>query len=322
MIIIDGAFEEGGGQIIRTSMALSAITQKPIEIIHVRANRERPGLQPQHLTACLAVREITNGNLRFATLKSQHFTFEPGPIKGGMYEFKIGTAGSATLVAQTVLPILLHAKEPSEIIIYGGTHLTHSPSFDYFQKVFEPALRLFGIHMESTLHNCGFYPKGGGKIAIKIAPQPILGNSNWNAPNYLQGIIRLVGLPEHIAQRELKILQANGIQDIEIYHQQYNLSPGNSILLWAPYVGGSGLGERGKPAEKVAEEALKAYKLENSEIDCHLADQLLLYAALAKGQTQYTTSLHTSHLITNAHIINQFLRRNITLGPNGLVSIQ
>lgn len=312
MIEIDGSYGEAGGQIIRTSLALSAITQKPVEITDIRAKRDNPGLAMQHLTGAKAVRNVCRGNLEHAELGSKILVFNPGEIVGGKYEFNIGTAGSVTLVAQTILPILLHAEKESEIRIIGGTHVMKSPGYDYFEKVFLPGISRFGIETKSRMIRVGYFPKGGGIMDIKVRPSKPKGCVNWLSEERIQAIIRLSGLPNSIAIREKKIFVQDDIHDIRISEDE-SYSVGNAVTAWRGLRGSYVLGEKGKRAEIVAKEALESLKRETGDVDIHLADQLLLYGALAEGRTEYSTTELTEHLRTNAYIISRFMDRGISL---------
>lgn len=170
MLAIDGSYGEGGGQIIRTSLALSLITGKPFRIYNVRAKRAKPGLQRQHLTAVSAAAEIGRAKVDGAVVGSQQFTFTPGGVIPGDYVFRVGTAGSATLVLQTVLPPLMIASGPSLLTIEGGTHNVHAPPFDFLEKTFLPLVNRMGWHVEAKLDRYGFYPPGGGRLNVLIEP--------------------------------------------------------------------------------------------------------------------------------------------------------
>jgi RNA 3'-terminal phosphate cyclase (ATP) len=313
MISIDGSYGEGGGQIIRTALTLSAITQKPFRISNIRANRPNSGLQPQHIMACKAVRNISRGNLSGAEVGSREFAFEPGPIVGGKYEFDIGTAGSVTLVAQTIIPILLRASKESEVRIIGGSHVMKSPGYDYFEKVFIPGAALFGASIESKMVRPGYFPKGGGIIDIKVTPAELHGCAIFPQEDAVQVIIRLSGLDDGIAIREKKIFVQNGIEKIYLRRDEA-LCVGNAVTAWKGLHGAYVLGEKGKRAELVAKEAVDALLAEKEDVDVHLADQILLYAALAQGATKYTTSAISEHLRTNAYVISRFLERKIDIG--------
>jgi len=310
MIIIDGSRGEGGGQIIRTALTLSAITGQPFRVEKIRANRPNPGLQPQHLMAVKAVRSICRGQAENADIESESFGFRPNKIIGGDYEFNIGTAGSVVLVAQTILPLLLFAGKPSKVKIIGGTHVMKSPSYDYFENVFLPAVQAMGADVKTRIKRAGFYPAGGGEIEIEVNPSKPKGKDRWKKEGKIKAIITLGNLDESIAIREKKIFLQNNIG--EVYIRRYNTaSPGNAVLVWQGFAGAYVLGEKGKRAEVVAEEAVDELKKEiaaGAEVDKHLADQLLLYAALAEGQTRYKTSQITEHLKTNAEIIGAFVK--------------
>lgn len=307
---IDGSEGEGGGQIIRTSLTLSAITKKPVRITNIRANRPNPGLQMQHLTSARAVSSVCRGKLTGAELGSGEFIFEPGEIVGGKYEFDIGTAGSVTLVAQTLIPMLLGATKESALRITGGTHVMKSPGYDYFERVFVPAVARLGAQVESTLVKPGYYPRGGGCISVTVRPSKLRGCTSWPKEEGVQALIRLSGLPEGIAVREKKIFVQNNITDVHIRNDE-SLSIGNAVTCWKGFRGAYVLGEKGKRAETVAQEALDLLNAEKNEVDMHLADQLLIYAALAEGSTAYTTSSISAHFRTNASIIAKFVEREI-----------
>ncbi len=319
MIEIDGSHGEGGGQIIRTALTLSAITGTAVAITDIRAKRPNPGLQPQHLMSCKAVRSICRGTLRGAEIGSARLEFEPGPIVGGRYEFDIGTAGSVTLVAQTLIPILLKASKESELVIKGGTHVMKSPGYDYFERVFVPAAGRFGAQIGCSMRRAGFYPKGGGEIAVSVKPAALRGCSGWDRGEAVEAVIRLAGLPESIAIREKKVFVQNGNEAVRV-RQDESLSPGNAVTAWKGSRGAYSLGEKGKRAEAVAQEAIDALALEKGDVDVHLADQLLLYAAVAEGGSRYSTSSASEHLRTNAHVIGRFMDRRIAIS-DGVVSV-
>jgi RNA 3'-terminal phosphate cyclase (ATP) len=319
MIEIDGSEGEGGGQVLRTSLTLSAITKKPVRISNIRANRPNPGLQMQHLTSALAVRSVCRGKLEGAELESTELVFEPGEIVGGKYEFDIGTAGSVTLVAQTLVPILLGAAKESRLLINGGTHVMKSPGYDYFERVFVPAIARFGAQVGTALIKPGYYPRGGGRIEVTVRPSKLQGCASWPKDENAKALIRLSGLPESVAVREKKVFVQEGITDVRIRNDEA-LSIGNAVTCWKGLRGAYALGERGKRAEAVAAEALGMLEAEKNDVDIHLSDQLLIYAALAEGRTAYTASGASGHLRTNAHIIAKFVDRKI-LAENGAISV-
>jgi RNA 3'-phosphate cyclase len=266
------------------------------------------------------VRNVCRGTLSHAEVGSTELTFEPGPIVGGRYEFDIGTAGSVTLVAQTLIPILVGASKESELKIIGGTHVMKSPGYDYFENVFIPAIRLFGADAGCRMLKTGFYPRGGGEIEVNVKPSRLHGCVSWPRDEAVKVLIRLAGLPVGIAVREKKIFVQNGIEDVRMREDEA-LSVGNAVTAWKGFRGAYSLGERGKRAETVAQEALDALDVERWDVDLHLADQLLLYAALGEGATEYRTSSLSGHLRTNAYIISRFLERKIERGEDGTVSV-
>jgi len=313
MIHIDGSLQEGGGQIIRTSLTLASIMKKEVSIDNIRAGRPNPGLQPQHLTAVKAVRNVCRGTLEGAELGSKQLVFHPGEIIGGKYDFDIGTAGSVTLVAQTLIPIFLCASKESEVRITGGTHVMKSPGYDYFEHVFLPAIRLMGAQVESKILRPGFYPVGGGKIEFSVKPSKLFGRSEWPKEDHMKVRIRISGIPMQVAIREKKIFVQNGIEDIRVYEDEASC-PGNAVTAWMGLRGAYSLGERGKRSEVVAQEAYDALmKEKDSDVDMHLSDQLLIYAALAEGKTSFVTSEITEHLKTNALIVQTFIEREIKI---------
>ncbi len=300
---------------IRTALTLSAITKESVRIENIRAKRPNPGLQPQHLMACRAVRSICRGTLRGAEIGSPRLEFEPGPIVGGRYDFDIGTAGSVTLVAQTLIPILLQAPKESELSIVGGTHVMKSPGYDYFEHVFLPAARRFGAQVGCRMLRPGYYPRGGGEISLSVKPSTLHGCSAWEGDAQVKVLIRLSGLPESIAIREKKVFVQGGIEDIRV-RQDESLSVGNAVTAWRGSRGAYVLGEKGKRAETVAQEALDAISLESGDVDVHLADQLLIYASIAQGPTRYSTSSLSNHFVTNSDVIGRFIGRRVSAAGN------
>jgi len=320
-IEIDGSFGEGGGQILRTALSLSLLTGKSFRIYNLRAKREKPGLRPQHLTAVSSAIKISGSEAKGAEIGSRELIFFPAPAKAGNYKIDIGTAGSTGLVFQTLLPALANLDRESKIEIKGGTHNPKSPCFHFLKEVFLPVLSRLGINAEAELFRSGFYPRGGGEARFKIFPwkdrkdilravEPV----NWEGP---RGEILLAGLEAHIAEREQKELCARlGIaQDqIAINFLPSDMGPGNAVLL--RYAGDkraeivTGYGEPGKRAEKVAAEAAreaKNFARSRAQFDLNLADQVLIYLAMAAGG-EFTTNALTSHFHTNLKVIRDFLK--------------
>jgi RNA 3'-terminal phosphate cyclase (ATP) len=323
MLTIDGSQGEGGGQIIRTSLALSLITGKPFRIHNVRARREKPGLQRQHLTAVLAAATIGDAQIEGASLGSSAFTFTPGKVTPGEYFFPIGTAGSTSLVLQTILPPLMIADAPSTLAFEGGTHNVHAPPFEFIVKVFLPLIERMGPRVSAELERYGFYPPGGGRFTVHIEPA---GSTLAPFDLLTRGEIRarraralVVKLPPLIGERELSVVreqlgwnEADG-DELRVETSTNALSPGNVLTLEIESEHltevFTGIGERGVRAETVAERAAeeaRAYLETGAPVGEHLADQLLIPLALA-GSGSYTTGQPSLHTTTNIEVIQMFL---------------
>ena len=324
MITLDGSMGEGGGQIIRSSLSLSAITGEPVRIQNVRAGRAKPGLLRQHLTALNAVTEICGGHATGAELGSGEVGLRPGTIRPGDYTFSVGSAGSANLVLQTVLPILLQAGAPSTVTIQGGTHNPSSPPFDYLKECFFPALRKIGHRVDGKLNAYGFYPAGGGELKVEIgqseSPREFaLLDRGKEVSRSLEALI--ANLPGEIAKRELET--ASSLLDIDFdtgckFTHPTSRGPGNALYGRLFYETGTVLfaqfGAKGVSAEQVGKrlaKQMKTFAASSAAVDHHLADQLLLPMALAKGGA-FTTLRPSLHATTNAEVIGKFTGRNIS----------
>jgi len=329
MVNIDGSFGEGGGQVLRTSLALSAITSQPLHIYNIRAARSKPGLQAQHLTSVRAAAATCGAELEGAAMGSQSLVFRPAhPPQAGEYVFDVteargsGSAGATTLILQTVLLPLALAGGESQVTIRGGTHAPFSPPFPYIHHVYLPTLWRMGVRAQVELRRYGWYPAGGGEIALKIQS-----NGNTLRPitltergqlRQIRGTAAVSNLPSHIAQRmanrAMNVLKDAGIQSrVEAAHVEAT-GPGAGIFLIAEYEhsasGFTAYGRKGLPSERVADSAchdLIAYHRSNAATDMHLADQLVLPAVLAEGPSRWTTCRITQHLLTNAWVVRQFL---------------
>ena len=365
MIEIDGSYGEGGGQALRTSLALAAILQRPVEIHNIRAGRKKPGLRPQHLMAVRAMALITGGRVEGAERGSTRLYFEPQQIAPGDYSFDVGTAGSTSLVLQTMIPVLLFAETPSRVDITGGTHVPWSPCFHYMKDVFSPGLRQMGGALQLKIERWGWYPKGGGKIIASVSPLTRLFSIDRSHRGELQDIYVLSAvsnLPISIAERQrnrvLKRFRKHGLttsetlsfpdksttgtlslkgerqgggRDLRIGLVE-GLSPGTGTVVFVAVtfdngtVGFTSLGKRGKPAERVADDVCSDFfKFMTSEatVDKHLADQLVLYMALAKGRSSLTVRKVTKHLMTNIWVIEQFLPARFEVdGETGTVGVK
>ena len=326
-IHIDGSQGEGGGQILRTSLALAALLRQPVKIDNIRANRSQPGLKTQHLAGVLALARIMDAEVKGAHKHSTSLVFVPHTIKSGRYRFEISTAGAASMLFGAVLPALLFAPQPSKVIITGGTHVPFSPPFHYLDKVFLPGLQKLGGIVDLELVRWGFYPKGGGEIRAHVKPCRGLQGVKMKKRGVLKGLqfaACSANLPEHIARREIGHVEMS----LDTYKDKLRskalacqaFSPGNFVFLKVDYehatAGFSALGKRGKPAEEVAEEvclAFRDFEKTAATLDSHLADQIILYMALAQGDSFFITEKVTSHLKTNIQIIQRFLPTKINL---------
>lgn len=333
---IDGSQGEGGGQVLRTSLALACLTQTPIQILNIRARRPKPGLQAQHLQAVRAAGAITRAKVSGDQMGSQSLYFAPGPVQAGEYAFDIGTAGATTLVLQTVFLPLCFAESVSHLTITGGTHVPWSPAFPYVEGNWLPCLREMGVNATVTLDRAGFYPRGGGRVRAEVHPGGALTPLQWmerGAPRGVRALSGAANLPGHVKQRQSARLRAAlGKQGTVEIQELSAPSPGSVAVIFAEYENGRGcfvgLGKKGKPAEAVAEEAisgLNKFLASPSTVDEYLADQLLLPLAFATGPSEFTTVEITQHLLTNAAVIEEFggaeIRIEGALGEFGRVTV-
>ncbi|HEY9693534.1 MAG TPA: RNA 3'-terminal phosphate cyclase [Oculatellaceae cyanobacterium] len=327
MIHIDGSYGEGGGQVLRTSLSLAAITGQAIRINKIRAGRQKPGLAAQHLTAVRAAATICNAKVTGDRLGSTSLEFIPGnATSSGRYTFDVSdalggrSAGAITLVLQTILLPLALANGKSEVILRGGTHVAFSPSLTYIEQVYLPILKRMGLQAEVKLNAWGWYPQGGGEVRLSVTGGNTVSGINLMEPGELKqvrGLAVVTELPSHIPQRmasraENLLHHANLKVNVQPLRER-GVAPGAGIFLTAEYenslAGFGALGRVGLPADKVAEMAcqeLMDFHNTGAAVDVHLADQLLLPAALASQGSQYRVADLTMHLTTNAWVIQQF----------------
>ncbi|MBI2470223.1 MAG: RNA 3'-phosphate cyclase [Planctomycetes bacterium] len=330
IIKIDGSFGEGGGQILRTALSLSAITKKPFEIYNIRANRKVPGLSYQHLQAVNSTAQICNAEVTGNQLRSTDLKFYPGETQAGTYHFNIGTAGSVSLVLQTIFYPLSLAHKPSSITIIGGTHVTHSPCVDYLRQQWLYFLKKIGFDAEIQTLKAGFYPRGGGEISIKItpkSPQHPLQIENRGKLIQVKGISSVSNLDINIAQRQQlqakkRLLEHNIPHEISL-EEIPSFGKGTMLLLTGKFEHSQccyfSLGAIGKRAETVADEACNEFfrfLKTRGVIDEYLADQLIIPLALTKGTSQFITPRITQHLLTNIGIVKLFLPVTINITGN------
>jgi RNA 3'-terminal phosphate cyclase (ATP) len=327
MLIIDGSYGEGGGQVLRTSLTLAALTGQAIRIERIRGGRSKPGLAAQHLTAVRAAAAICDADVSGDEMGSGQVTFRPGgPPRAGDYVFDVaqarrgGSAGSVSLVLQTVLLPLALAPGASRLTLRGGTHVSWSPSFVYLDEVYLPTL---GLQVELTLNRWGFYPAGGGEVTAQIrgaepGPRP-LALEERGALQRVWGLAVVSNLPAHIPQRMAgrarNVLAAQGLEcDVQARRVRGN-GPGAGIFISMEFAGGAragftAFGRKGLPAERVAEAAcqdlLEFYQGHDASVDEHLADQLIVPLSLAAAESRFTTVQISRHLRTNMWVVEQF----------------
>ncbi len=325
MITIDGSKGEGGGQILRTSLALSLLTGQPVTFENIRAGRRKPGLMRQHLTAVRAAAAVGGADVSGAEIGAQQLVFRPGSVTPGDYEFAVGTAGSATLVLQTVLPALLTASGPSSLVLEGGTHNPYSPPFDFLERAFAPLVNRMGPRLEVALQRPGFYPAGGGRFTAQITPAKELQGFDLLERGEIRqrrAMARVANIPRSIAEREIKILAKKlGWDDdcLTVEEVQGPRGPGNIVVVELASDPVTevfcGFGERGVRAEAVARKVIqdvRRYLSSDVPVGIHLADQLLLLLALSSGGRFRTFKL-SRHCTTQAELLERFLGTSIVV---------
>lgn len=337
MIHIDGSYGEGGGQVLRTSLSLATITNTPLRIDRIRAKRKKPGLAAQHLTCVRAAAALCNAELHGDAIGSTTLEFIPQtPTQTGDYTFDVTTAGAVSLIVQTVLMPLALVKGDSAVTLRGGTHVAFSPPVPYIQHVYLPTIARMKVSAELNLVKWGWYPRGGGEIELRVTGGNLVeGIEILERGNLRQvrGLAVVTDLPSHIPQRMANraenVLRDAGIKANVQPLRERGVAPGTGIFLTAEYenslTGFGALGRKGLPSDEVADmacEELLQFHETGAAIDPHLADQLLLPAALASGNSQYQVSEITLHLTTNAWAIEQFKLAKIKIDEEDkLVSI-
>jgi len=345
LLIIDGSYGEGGGQILRSALTLSILLEKPFRIHNIRVGRSKPGLQRQHLTAVQACQELSKAEVNGAELGSSEIEFHPKQIQHGNLKFDTGTAASTVLIFQGLALPLAFGSSSTNLEIVGGTNNPLAPSTLYLQQVFLPTVKRMGFDASLRVEKYGWYPKGGGLLSANITPIKRLNSINiLNRGNLtkLYGIALISNLPKHIAEREKKQclkrlfdfnpdLEKN--TKVEILEAP-SIGQGTELFLQAEYEntisGFVSLGEIGKPAEKLADEVCRDFinfHESGATVEPHLADQILLYLALAEGKSEFITSKISNHLLTNTWLIHQFIpKANIVIegkkGEKGKITIE
>ncbi len=327
MIQVDGSNGEGGGQILRTALSLSMVTGKPFTIERIRAGRPKPGLLRQHLVAVEAAATVCGAQTQGASLRSTTLTFTPGSVKAGEYQFDIGSAGSTTLVAQTLLPALVAAcndsGETASVRIKGGTHNAFAPPAHFLQRSFLPLVQRMGWNATLELKRHGFYPAGGGEVVLTVAPNATakgLQLTERGGRVSVQAEAIIAGVPAHVAKRELALvgeLLGWPVEALQIRGLSAYEGPGNALLLTVAHENVTevftGFGDKGIPAETVAKqtvESAKGWLVSKAAAGEYLADQLLLPAAMAALQghpSNFTALTRSPHFDTNVQTIQRFV---------------
>jgi RNA 3'-terminal phosphate cyclase (ATP) len=328
MIELDGSAGEGGGQILRTSLTLAMITGRPFRIRQIRARRAKPGLMRQHLVAVQAAARICGAEVVGAALGSQELEFVPGQVQGGDYHFAIGTAGSCTLVLQTVLPALLTADRPSTLRLSGGTHNPLAPPVQFLQRAFLPRLAEMGAHIELHLERFGFYPAGGGEVLARVSPCKELRPRTWFTRGERKAAYAecfIAGIPGRVAQRELECVgKAMNWGEEQLLNRSLpaDQGPGNALMLTLEYEHATevftAFGEKSVSAETVARHAVqraRQYLCTQAAVAEYLGDQLMLPLALAGGGG-FTVDEVSMHARTNAGVIELFLPVRFEFGKH------
>jgi RNA 3'-terminal phosphate cyclase (ATP) len=329
VLLIDGSYGEGGGQIVRTAVALSVLTNQPIEITNIRARRPVPGLRPQHYTALSCIKEICHAEVEGLTINSTHLKFTPHDIKTDTYTFDIGTAGSMTLVFQACLLSASHTKTPLTIRLRGGTDVRWAPSWDYFASVFLPLISTMGLNVETQLLKRGYYPTGGGEAILQINPPGTLLPLQADEPQTfsdITGIIHTANLPEHISTRmkhaAIKTAMKHNLRSSIQIQSAPSSSSGTGITLWSTsepsILGSTILGEKGVSAETIGEKATSQLVSEitsGATLDRYALDQILPYFALVPKGSSCLIREVSNHSITNMWLIKQFFDVDFEITP-------
>ena len=323
MIEIPGDLLEGGGQIVRTALALSALTGQPVSITKIREKRPNPGLQPQHFIAAKALAAICKAETSGLSVGSRQVSFIPHERVGGHFTLDVGTAGSIPLILQALMPAAAYAPTPTSFELTGGTDVRWSPAVDYIQLVQLPLLNRMGYEVQIQVHRRGHYPKGGGRVNVNIKPPGTLKAVRWVERGELTGISGVshcVRLPSHVAQRQANAakerLKAGGFGNVDIAVETYppnqdpHVAPGSGITLIAKFagdaiLGADSLGEKGKPAESVGEEAAMKLLQEiasGAPVDKHMGDIIIPYITVADGISELQVSEITQHTMTNIKV--------------------
>jgi len=323
---LDGSQGEGGGQILRSALALSMLRGRSFRIERIRAGRSKPGLMRQHLTCVRAAAAVCSARVEGDEIGSTQLAFEPGPLRAGDFEFKIGSAGSTMLVLQTILPALLALDAPSTLSFEGGTHTMAAPSTDFIADAFMPLLRRMGAQLNIDVSRHGFFPAGGGQVRVHVTPAPLAPLALLERGEHvaIEATAFVRNLSAHIAERELDVVRRRLKTAVcRIHELPSGFGPGNALVVRVRHAGVDevfvGLGVHGVSAESVAEQVcdeVHAYLAHGAPVGEHLSDQLLL-PMLVAGGGRFVTGRPSTHLETNAAVIEAFDAARVTIDPDG-----
>ena len=334
MLDIDGAHGEGGGQLLRTAVALSAVTGRALRMRDIRARRKKPGLAAQHLTAVRAVGALCDARIEGLALGARELSFVPGAPRGGEFRFDVGTAGSVTLVLQALVPAMIAGGAACRVLVTGGTDVRAAPPLDYFRAVLLGLLGRMGARLRLAAHRRGYFPGGGGEVELTVEPGARLRPLAAESPGRLlelRGAAHVGNLPAHIAARmreaALQALGERAAIDVAVLGEDGAQGRGGAVVAWAEteasVLGAGEVAERGVPAETLGARVgagLRADLAAGASLDVHAADQLLVYLALAGGRSVFTARTLSSHARTAIWLIEQFLPVRFSVAPHGALT--
>jgi|Deesub1362B_J571_1020462.scaffolds.fasta_scaffold00004_269 RNA 3'-terminal phosphate cyclase (ATP) len=327
MYIIDGSYGEGGGQILRYAAALSAALQKPVKVINIRAKRPNPGLRPQHLGGIKILQKICGGSVEGLKVGSREVIMDFGEAKSGHYEYNVGTAGSITLIIQSLMPMLSLSNKDISISIIGGTDVKWSPTSDYMKNVFLNNLRTIGISAEMDIIRRGYYPKGGGKVILKVYSESKLKPITiYREEIIFTEVISIASnLPKHVAMRQVKPFRhflekhVPGEKSFKIstLGRDEAIGPGTSIVIYSKmsngiYAGGDGVGERGKPAESVGWDAYQRFLdwfNSSASLDINMGDMIIPFLFLSDGNSRFSVPRLSKHIESALYVATNLTER-------------
>ncbi|MFN7085692.1 MAG: RNA 3'-terminal phosphate cyclase [Burkholderiales bacterium] len=336
MLEIDGSHGEGGGQLLRTAVALAALTGSAIRCHSIRVRRDKPGLAPQHLAAVHAVAELCGARVDGLTVRSLEITFAPRGVRGGEFAFDVGTAGSVTLVLQALLPVMVAAGQDFRVRVSGGTDVRGAPPLDYLREVLLPLVARMGVRAQLVTRCRGYYPRGGGTVEISVAAGTLrpLRLATPGRVLRIDGLAHVAHLPAHVAERmRAAALEQLGPREAPVrcatavLGEAEALGQGGAVVMWAQcehtVLGAGRVAQRGVRAEMLGEAAgreLAADLAARATVDVHAADQILVYLALAGGVSSFTTRALSSHATTAMWLIEQFLPARFTAAPHDVLT--